>query len=123
MKSQKAQALSAGAGGSMPTSTARSSAKFQVVRRAGEYAIAKPARELLFSVLDRERKYKAKNFIDTVVFRGSETASGWLLAGLQALGLTVAALAAAAIPLALAWLALSWTLGRRQQALARQNPA
>ncbi|HKA45921.1 MAG TPA: MFS transporter [Burkholderiales bacterium] len=91
---------------------------FQVLRRAGEYAIAKPARELLFAVLDREVKYKAKNFIDTVVFRGGDMASAWLITGLKALGLTAAAIAAAAIPVALAWLILSWLLGRRQEALA-----
>ncbi|HXF67902.1 MAG TPA: MFS transporter [Burkholderiales bacterium] len=95
-------------------------ALFQVLRRAGEYAIAKPARELLFVVLDRERKYKAKNFIDTVVFRGADMASGWLLAGLAKLGLSAAALAAAAVPVAAAWGALSWALGRQQEALARQ---
>jgi len=92
---------------------------FQIVRRAGEYAVAKPARELLFSVLDRERKYKAKNFIDTVVFRGGDAMSGWLLTGLKVLGLGFAALTAAAVPVALAWLATSWLLGRRQEALAR----
>ena len=93
---------------------------FQVLRRAGEYAIAKPARELLFAVLDRERKYKAKNFIDTVVFRGSDTASAWLLTGLKALGLTAVAVAAMAVPVAALWLAVSWLLGRRQQALAQE---
>jgi len=92
---------------------------FQVVRRAGEYAVAKPARELLYAVLDRERKYKAKNFIDTVVFRGADAGSGWLLAGLKALGLGVVALALAAVPLALGWATVSWLLGKRQQALAR----
>jgi len=92
---------------------------FQIVRRAGEYAIAKPARELLFSVLDRERKYKAKNFIDTVVFRGSDAASGWLLTGLTTLGLGVVTLAAVAVPVALTWLATAWLLGKRQEALAR----
>ena len=94
---------------------------FQVVRRAGEYAVAKPARELLFSVLDRERKYKAKNFIDTVVFRGGDATSGWLLTGLKTLGLGVVALAAAAVPVALAWLATSWLLGKRQEALAAKK--
>jgi AAA family ATP:ADP antiporter len=92
---------------------------FQIVRRSGEYAIAKPARELLFAVLDRERKYKAKNFIDTVVFRGADTASGWLLTGLATLGLGVVALAGIAVPVALAWLATSWLLGRAQERRAR----
>ncbi len=94
---------------------------FQVVRRAGEYAVAKPARELLYAVLDRERKYKAKNFIDTVVFRGADAGSGWLLAGLKALGLGVVALAVAAVPLALGWATVSWLLGKRQQALAAKK--
>src|SRR6185295_12023137 len=51
---------------------------FQVIRRAGEYAIARPAREVLFTVLTREEKYKAKNVIDTVVFRGGDAISSWL---------------------------------------------
>ena len=51
---------------------------FGVARRAGEFAISKPARETLFTVVPREEKYKAKNFIDTVVYRGGDTAAGWI---------------------------------------------
>ena len=91
---------------------------FQIVRRAGEYALAKPARELLFSVLDREAKYKAKNFIDTVVFRGADTASGWLYQALKPLALALSTLSWLAAPLAAGWALLALALGRRQRQLA-----
>jgi AAA family ATP:ADP antiporter len=92
---------------------------FQVLRRAAEYAVARPAREMLFSVVDRDAKYKSKNFIDTVVFRGGDAASGWLYAAMKAAGLGLVGMAAVAIPGALVWLALALVLGRqhaRQQA-------
>ena len=91
---------------------------FQILRRAADYAIARPAREMLFTVLGRDAKYKSKNFIDTVVFRGGDAASGWTYAALQAIGLGVAGLAAAAIPATLVWLALGVLLGRHQARLA-----
>src|SRR5213593_4269427 len=83
---------------------------FQILRRAADYAIARPAREMLFTVLTREAKYKSKNFIDTVVFRSGDAASGWVYAALKGLGLGLAGLAAAAIPGAILWLALGWLL-------------
>jgi AAA family ATP:ADP antiporter len=92
---------------------------FQVVRRAADYAIARPAREMLFTVLGRDAKYKSKNFIDTVVFRGGDAASGWVYAALKALGLGLAGMAAAAIPGVLLWLAVGIFLGRRYAGLAR----
>jgi AAA family ATP:ADP antiporter len=85
---------------------------FQVLRRAADYAIARPAREMLFTVLTREAKYKSKNFIDTVVFRGGDAASGWGYAALKGLDLGIAGLAAAAIPGAILWLAVGLWLGR-----------
>src|SRR5690606_22503986 len=54
-----------------------------VVRRAGEYALARPGREMLFTVLEPEPKYKAKNFIDTVVYRGGDAVSAWSKAALD----------------------------------------
>jgi ATP:ADP antiporter, AAA family len=86
---------------------------FQILRRAADYAIARPAREMLFTVLTREAKYKSKNFIDTVVFRGGDAASGWVYALLKGVGLSLSGLAAAAIPGAILWLALGLWLGRR----------
>ena len=94
---------------------------FQVVRRAGNYAITKPAREMLFSVVSTEDKYKAKNFIDTVVYRGGDAASGWLFTGLSALGLGLAALAFAAVPLATLWAVCGILLGRARNARAQDN--
>jgi AAA family ATP:ADP antiporter len=90
---------------------------FQVLRRAADYAIARPAREMLFTVLTREAKYKSKNFIDTVVFRGGDAASGWVYAALSSLGLGLAALATAAIPGAILWLSLGLLLGRQHSRL------
>ncbi len=91
---------------------------FQILRRAADYAVARPAREMLFTVLKREAKYKSKNFIDTVVFRGGDAASGWVYAALKTMGLGLAGLAAAAIPGAVLWLALGLVLGRQHAKLA-----
>jgi AAA family ATP:ADP antiporter len=90
---------------------------FQVVRRAAQYAVGGPAREMLFTVVTREEKYKAKNFIDTVVYRGGDAASGWAFAGLTAIGLDTTGIALVALPLCAAWIALAIQLGRRQAAL------
>lgn len=64
--------------------------------RVLEFGIAKPARDMLWTVVDRDAKYKAKNVIDTVVYRGSDVLGGWLHAGLTALGLSLGGIAAAA---------------------------
>lgn len=88
---------------------------FQVLRRAGEYAFSRPAREILFTVLTREEKYKAKNFIDTAVFRGGDAVGGWLFAGLQLLGLGLAGVAFVGVPIAVVWLGTGWMLGRNQE--------
>jgi AAA family ATP:ADP antiporter len=94
---------------------------FQVVRRAGNYALTKPAREMLFSVLSPEDKYKSKNFIDTVVYRGGDAASGWVYTGLAAAGLGLSAIAFAAVPLALMWALLGIALGRARQRRAEES--
>jgi ATP:ADP antiporter, AAA family len=96
---------------------------FAVARRVGEYAISKPAREVLFTVLDREAKYKAKNFIDTAVTRGGEAASGWIVNGIKALGVAGTQLAFVAAPVALAWAGLGVYLARRHAQLAHEPAA
>jgi len=96
---------------------------FQVIRRAGEYAIARPAREILFTVLSRQEKYKSKNVIDTVVFRGGDAASGWLFEGLRMLGLGFAGIAFVGVPIALLWAGTGWMLGRTQDEMRRRNAA
>jgi AAA family ATP:ADP antiporter len=88
---------------------------FQVAQRWMNFAIANPARQVFFTVVDREEKYKAKNFIDVVVYRGSDAVHGWLFESLQAIGLKLGAVALCALPVAAAWLALSTVLGRMHE--------
>ncbi len=94
----------------------------QTLRRAAEYALARPAREVLWTVAGREAKYKAKSVVDTVVYRGGDAFAGWLAAGLAALGAGFAALALATVPLAAAWAALGVWLGRRQDERLARRP-
>lgn len=88
---------------------------FQVLRRAGNFAIARPIREVLFTVVPREDRYKAKSFIDTVVYRLGDQVGAWSFTGIQGAGLGSASVAGAAIPLSLAWLFNSLWLGRAQE--------
>jgi AAA family ATP:ADP antiporter len=90
---------------------------FSVLRRAGEYALSKPARETLFNVLPPEQKYKAKNVIDTLVHRGGDTSSAWIFGGLRELGFGSAQIAWISVPIAGAWLAVALSLGTRAQKL------
>jgi ATP:ADP antiporter, AAA family len=87
---------------------------FGVLRSATEYSLAKPARETLFNPLTREEKYKAKNLIDTAVYRGGDWASA---AGLKALSAIAAfpAIALAASAISVLWAATGWWLGRRNE--------
>lgn len=91
---------------------------FQVLRRAGEYAVARPSREILYTVIPREDKYKAKHFIDTFVYRAGDQFGAWSMAGMRALGLGVAGTAWAAVPVSVAWLGIALWLGRRQRTLS-----
>ncbi|MEL6796952.1 MAG: Npt1/Npt2 family nucleotide transporter [Planctomycetota bacterium] len=98
-------------------------AVFQAVHRAGRYAVARPARETLFSVLSRDEKYKAKTVVDTFVYRGGDVAGTGLysvLAGASAL--TVGSIAFAAAPLAAMWAMVGLGLAVGQSRLhARRN--
>jgi AAA family ATP:ADP antiporter len=87
----------------------------QVARRVSNFALARPTREVLFTSVPREDRYKAKNFIDTVVYRGGDQVASWSYAGLLALGLGLTGIAIVAVPLSAAWLALSVWLGRKQE--------
>ncbi len=89
----------------------------QVAYRAGRYGITKPAREVLWTVLRREDKYKAKPFIDAAVYRGGDLVSGWLYTGLAALGLSIGGIALVAAPFAMIWAVLGLRLGQRQEAI------
>ncbi len=88
---------------------------FQAVQRAANFAISNPAREVLFTVVEREEKYKAKNVIDNVVFRGSDALFGWLFTALRGAGMELGAISLATVPVTAAWLALALALGRMQE--------
>jgi AAA family ATP:ADP antiporter len=101
---------------------------FQAAQRAANFAISNPAREVLFTVLAREEKYKAKNVIDIVVFRGGDAASGWLFAALRGAGMDLGAISLATVPVTAAWLALALALGgaharRTRESAPRAAPA
>jgi AAA family ATP:ADP antiporter len=89
----------------------------QVVRRAGNFAVAHPARELLYTVLPREQKYKAKAFIDTFVYRAGDQLGAWSYAALGAWGLTLSGVSLAAVPLSGLWLLVAVWLGIRHRSL------
>ncbi|AEF23978.1 NTP/NDP exchange transporter [Pseudomonas fulva] len=88
-------------------------AGLMIVRRIGEYAFVRPGREMLFAPLDAESKYKAKNFIDTVVYRGGDALSGWAKSLIDLLGYGVALIAVIGAICAAVWGVLGWYLGGR----------
>jgi ATP:ADP antiporter, AAA family len=94
---------------------------FQVLRRSSDYAIARPTREVLYTVVPREDRYKAKSFIDTVVYRGGDQIGAWTyaLVAMASFGSTL--IAAIAIGLAALWLINGLWLGRRQALLASRE--
>jgi AAA family ATP:ADP antiporter len=87
---------------------------FGIARRVGEFAISKPAREALFTVVPREDRYKAKNFIDTVIYRGGDALSGWALGGLSAIAFVAAGISAG-------WIAIAIYLGARMKPWIRED--
>ncbi len=91
---------------------------FQVLRRAGNFAVARPAREVLFTVVPRADRYKAKTFIDTVVYRAGDQIGAWAYAPLAALGAGVAGISSVAIGLAALAAVNGVWLGRKMQRLA-----
>ncbi|MFI4903320.1 MAG: NTP/NDP exchange transporter [Burkholderiales bacterium] len=95
----------------------------QVAQRWMNFAIANPARQVFFTVVARAEKYKAKNLIDVVVYRGSDALYGWVFDTLQAIGLKLGAIALVALPVVAAWLALSLALGRTQERRAARHAA
>ncbi len=89
---------------------------FKALRGAVHYALERPSREVLFTAVGREERYKAKSFIDTVVYRGSDTVSAWLQTGLKRLGMDAMSLSLAAASLGGLWLAVSLYLARHHRA-------
>jgi len=88
----------------------------QIFRRAGNYGITRPAREMLFTYVDQETRFKAKPVIDVVVYRGGDVFWGWSFTGLtQGLGLGMAAVAAIGAGIAALWAVVGLHLGRRAE--------
>ena len=98
-------------------------AVIMVVRRAGEYAFVRPGREMLFSRLDNETKYKAKNVIDVLVYRGSDALSAQVQSAVRAAGFEPVVVALLGVVLASLWALNGWLLGRRHDAIAEPLPA
>jgi AAA family ATP:ADP antiporter len=84
-----------------------------IARRVGEYAFVRPAREMLFSRLDNETKYKAKNVIDVPVYRGADALSAQVNSALQSAGSSPAAIAYIGAGVCVAWFVNGWLLGRK----------
>ena len=111
-------AFAAMAAAPVPTTVALA----QALRRAVEFAVVRPAREVIWTVVSREEKYKAKNVIETLVYRGGDAASGWLSFGLTAMGAGFGLLAVLVIPFAGVWAWLSLWLAGRQKRMAAAGP-
>jgi len=98
----------------------------QIVRRAGNYAVTRPAREMLFTRVDRETRFKAKPVIDIVAYRGGDTLMAWFFTGLtQGLGLGLAAVAIVGAGIAALWALVGIYLGRwfeRDEELQQEQP-
>ncbi len=94
-------------------------AVFQVARRVAAYALMRPSREILFTVLRREDKYKVKSVTDTLGYRTGDQIGAWSYGGLHALGLELPSISFVAVPVVAGWCGLCLWLGRKQIALAR----
>ena len=89
-------------------------AAFQILRRVGNYAVTRPSREMLFTVVDREKRFKAKPVIDIVLYRGGDMLTAWLFTALSTgLGLGLAAIAVVISVIAVVWTAVAVYLGRK----------
>ncbi len=104
-------------------------AVFQVARRVAAYALMRPSREILFTVLRREDKYKVKSVTDTLGYRTGDQIGAWSYGGLNALGLGLPSISFVAVPVVAGWCALCFWLGKKQSELAlvqrqeKQEPA
>jgi len=90
---------------------------FTVARRVTNFAVSRPSREALYVPLPRATKYKAKNLIDTFVYRVGDQVGAWANGLLLWLGFGITGIALTAVPLAAAWLVLALWLGRRYRVL------
>ena len=94
----------------------------QVVRRVSQYAIARPSREICFTVVEQSGRYKAKNVIDTVVYRFGDVSSAWMQAGLRAAGFGLGGAVALGIGACIAWGGVARYAGRRYEQIREEQP-
>jgi AAA family ATP:ADP antiporter len=87
-------------------------AAVQVAQRSLNYGVLGPAKEMLFTVVDRETRYKSKNFIDTAVYRGSDVTASWIFKGLTSAGLSLSHIAWIYVPIMGIWGFGAWKLGK-----------
>jgi AAA family ATP:ADP antiporter len=95
-------------------------AVFMVARRASHYALDRPAREVLYTVVGADAKYKSKAFIDTFIYRGGDVIGGWTEQAMTKLTIAVGWLA---IPLAAVGFITAFALGRFQHLIATRTPS
>jgi AAA family ATP:ADP antiporter len=95
-------------------------AAVQVAQRALNYGLLGPVKEMLFTVVERETKYKSKNFIDTVVYRGSDVTASWIFKGMMTAGLSIGQIAWLYLPIMAVWGAGAWYLGKAYTRLKQQ---
>lgn len=99
-------------------------AAFQIFRRGGDYGMAKPAREVLFTVVSPREKYLAKNVIDTFVYRGSDAFWAYLYAEYVTSTATLqTAITVVMIPLSVVWVVLALVLGRQFEKRSKEKQA
>jgi AAA family ATP:ADP antiporter len=92
----------------------------QVLRRVTQYAIARPSREICFTVVDQDSRYKAKNIIDVVVYRFGDLSSAWMQTGLRSLGFGIGGALSMGVLASGLWAISAWTLGQQYE---RRRPA
>jgi AAA family ATP:ADP antiporter len=91
-------------------------AGIQIVHRAGNFSLIAPARESLFTRVDRESRYKAKAFIDTAIYRGGDLVVGWCMAVVTSMKLPLGQVALIGLVVACVWALLGWRVGRTHDA-------
>ncbi len=101
-------------------------AALQVVMRSIGYGLTKPTTDMLYAIVSPEEKYKAKNFIDTAVYRGADLLATWSIRLMSTLGAGLSGVSAVCVPMAVAWATLGLWIGRqyndRDQARMREQP-
>lgn len=92
-------------------------AAVQIAQRSLNYGLLGPTKEMLFTVVDRETRYKSKNFIDTVIYRGSDVTASWIFKGMMTAGLSITQIAWVFVPVMVVWAWGAWRLGQIYTAL------